>query len=121
MKQLESVEDAGVIVPTTHNDKGMRSQSWPRDYQNVGGAVDIYGLNSYPGGLLFGNNCNGATGFNVVRTYYQWLMNFSWTGPIYLAEFEDERTLTWGAPQSYDDVSESSFQRRENGSLMDEI
>lgn len=106
MQQLKgALKDAGVIVPTTHNEKGMRSQSWSRDYQNVEGAVDIYGLDSYPRGFLSGNNCNDTTGFNVVRTYYQWFMNYAWTGPIYLAEFESGRALTWGAPQSYDDVS----------------
>ncbi|KAJ5639594.1 uncharacterized protein N7484_007456 [Penicillium longicatenatum] len=104
MEQLKTVlKHAGVTVPTTHNEKGMRSQSWSRDYLNVGGAVDIYGLDSYPGGFLSGNNCNAATGFNVVRTYHQWFMNYSWTGPVYLAEFEGGRTLPWGAPQNYDD------------------
>ncbi|KAI3004067.1 CAZyme family GH35 [Aspergillus niger] len=104
MEQLEAViRDAGITVPTTHNEKGMRYVSWSRDYGNVGGAVDIYGLDSYPAGFLVGNRCDGATGFNVVRTYYQWFMNYSWTGPIYLAEFEGGRTLTWGAPQNYDD------------------
>lgn len=115
MQQLEAaLKNAGVTVPTTHNEKGMSSQSWSRDYENVGGAVDIYGLDSYPGGFLTGNNCDGATGFNVVRTYYQWFMNYSWTGPIYLAEFEGGRTLPWGAPQNYDDVSELSFRLRKH-------
>ncbi len=52
MKQLEKAfRDAGVVVPLTHNEAGMRSKSWSTDYENVGGAVDIYGLDSYPGGL----------------------------------------------------------------------
>jgi hypothetical protein len=106
MEQLEAtLNDAGVVVPTTHNEKGMRSQSWSRDYLNVGGAVDIYGLDSYPGGFLSGKDCNGASGYSVVRTYHQWFQNYSWTGPIYLAEFEAGRTLVWGAPENYDDVS----------------
>lgn len=50
MEQIESTfRDAGVIVPFTHNEKGERSQSWSTDYQNVGGAVNVYGLDSYPG------------------------------------------------------------------------
>lgn len=114
MEQLEAViRDAGITVPTTHNEKGMRYVSWSRDYGNVGGAVDIYGLDTYPAGFLVGNRCDGATGFNVVRTYYQWFMNYSWTGPIYLAEFEGGRTLTWGAPQNYDDVSGYSVDHQE--------
>lgn len=69
MVQIENAfRDAGVIVPFTSNEKGMRSMSWSVDYQNVGGAVDIYGLDSYPGGL----SCtNPNSGFTLVRTYYQ--------------------------------------------------
>lgn len=45
-EKLESVlKDAGITVPTTHNEKGMRLRSWSRDYQNVGGAVDIRSVN----------------------------------------------------------------------------
>ncbi len=52
MQQLESAfRDAGIVVPFTHNEAGMRSQSWSTDYENVGGAVNLYGLDSYPGGL----------------------------------------------------------------------
>lgn len=69
MQQIEAAfRAAGVIVPFTSNEKGMRSQSWSVDYQNVGGAVDVYGLDSYPGGL----SCtNPNSGFTLVRTYYQ--------------------------------------------------
>lgn len=69
MEQIKAAfRDAGVVVPFTHNEKGMRSMSWSTDYQNVGGAVDVYGLDSYPGGL----SCtNPNSGFTLVRTYYQ--------------------------------------------------
>lgn len=69
MEQIEAAFlEAGVIVPSTSNEKGMRSMSWSTDYQNVGGAVDVYGLDSYPGGL----SCtNPNSGFTLVRTYYQ--------------------------------------------------
>lgn len=69
MEQIEAAfRAAGVVVPFTSNEKGMRSQSWSTDYQDVGGAVDIYGLDSYPGGL----SCtNPSSGFKLVRTYYQ--------------------------------------------------
>ncbi|OJI81931.1 hypothetical protein ASPTUDRAFT_933791 [Aspergillus tubingensis CBS 134.48] len=104
MEQLESViRDVGITVPTTHNEQSTRYISWSRDYENVGGAVDIYGFDDYHAGFLVGNKCDGGTGFDVVRTYYQWFMNYAWSGPIYLAEFEGGRTLTWGAPQNYDD------------------
>lgn len=102
MEQLEDAfRKAGIVVPLTHNEKGMRSQSWSVDYQNVGGAVDVYALDSYPGGL----SCtNTNTGFNVVRTYYQWFSNYSFTQPSYLAEFEGGWFSPWGDKTFYDEV-----------------
>ncbi len=69
MKQIaEAFLSAGITVPSTHNEKGMRAVSWSTDYNNVGGAVNIYGLDSYPGGM----SCTDPDkGFTVVRTYYQ--------------------------------------------------
>lgn len=121
MTQLEEAfRDAGIVVPFTHNEKGMRSQSWSTDYMDVGGAVDVYALDSYPGGLSCTNN---NTGFTVNRLYYQWFQNYSFTQPEYLAEFEGgwfsglslggsehmAHTLTtmiaWGDDTFYDAVS----------------
>ncbi|KAK8041917.1 (Trans)glycosidase [Apiospora rasikravindrae] len=101
MQQIEAAfRAAGVVVPFTHNEKGMRSQSWSRDYQDVGGAVDVYGLDSYPGGL----SCtNPDTGFNVVRTYHQWFQNYSFTQPEYLPEFEGGWFSNWGSDTFYDE------------------
>ncbi|KAI4601805.1 hypothetical protein KJ359_010669 [Pestalotiopsis sp. 9143b] len=103
MEQIESAfRDAGVVVPFTHNEKGMRSESWSVDYENVGGAVDVYGLDSYPGGL----SCtNVETGFNVVRTYYQWFQNYSYTQPEYLPEFEGGWFSAWGSDTFYDECT----------------
>lgn len=33
-------------VPFTSNEKGERSESWSTDFENVGGAVNMYGLDS---------------------------------------------------------------------------
>ncbi|KAH8674059.1 family 35 glycosyl hydrolase [Xylariales sp. PMI_506] len=100
MEQIEKAfRDAGVIIPFTSNEKGMRSESWSVDYENVGGAVDVYGLDSYPGGL----SCtNPATGYNVVRTYYQWFQNYSYTQPEYFPEFEGGWFSAWGGGTFYD-------------------
>lgn len=100
MEQIETAfRDAGVVVPFTHNEKGMRGQSWSRDYEDVGGAVDVYGLDSYPGGL----SCtNVNTGFSVVRTYYQWFQNYSFTQPEFVPEFESGWFSAWGAATFYD-------------------
>jgi beta-galactosidase len=94
MEQIAAAfDEAGVVVPSTHNEKGMRSMSWSTDYEDVGGAVNVYGLDSYPGGL----SCtNPNSGFNLVRTYYQWFQNYSYTQPEYLAEFEGGWFQPWG-------------------------
>lgn len=86
MEQLKSAyRDAGIVVPFTSNEKGMRTQSWSTDYQDVGGSVNIYGLDSYPGGL----SCtNPSSGFSVVRSYYQWFQDYSYTQPEFIPEFE---------------------------------
>ncbi|EMC99411.1 glycoside hydrolase family 35 protein [Baudoinia panamericana UAMH 10762] len=72
---------------------GERSGSWSTDYENVGGAVNVYGLDSHPGGL----SCtNINSGFQVVRNYYQWFQNYSYTQPEFLPEFEAGNLLGWG-------------------------
>lgn len=95
MEQIENAtREAGIVIPFSSNEKGERSESWSTDYENVGGAVNVYGLDSYPGGLsCFNNN----TGFNVVRNYYQWFQNYSYTQPEYLPEFEAGWIEGWGA------------------------
>ena len=94
MEQLKTAfKDAGIVVPLTHNEKGFRAKSWSTDYNNVGGAVNIYGLDSYPGGM----SCtNLDTGFNLPRTYYQWFQEVSPTQPEYLPEFEGGWFQPWG-------------------------
>ena len=79
MKQLEQVaRDSGIVVPLTSNEKGERAQSWSTDYEDVGGAVNVYGLDSYPGDF----SCtNINSGFSLVRNYYQWFQNYSNTQP----------------------------------------
>ena len=100
MEQLKTaLRAAGVTVPLTSNEKGMRGQSWSTDYQDVGGAVDVYGLDSYPGGL----SCtNPNSGFNVVRTYYQWFAAYAFTQPVSFPEFEGGWFSAWGSAAFYD-------------------
>jgi hypothetical protein len=104
VQYMEQVEDAfrsaGVVVPFTSNEKGQRSESWSTDYENVGGAVNVYGLDSYPGGL----SCtNINSGFNLVRNYYQWFSNYAFTQPSFLPEFESGWFSAWGSGSFYDD------------------
>ena len=94
MEQIaQAWRDAGMVVPTFSNEKGMRSQSWSTDFEDVGGAVNVYGLDSYPGGF----SClSPNSGFTVVRTYYQWFQNYSFTQPEFLPEFEGGFFEPWG-------------------------
>ena len=94
MEQIKTAfKDAGIVVPLTHNEKGFRGKSWSSDYNNVGGAVDIYGLDSYAGGLV----CTKPdAGFSVVRTYYQWFQEVSPTQPQYMPEFRGGWFQAWG-------------------------
>jgi Glycosyl hydrolases family 35/Beta-galactosidase, domain 2 len=102
MEQIaEVLAEAGIVVPSTSNEKGMRSESWSTDYEDVGGAVDVYGLDSYPGGL----SCsNPDSGFVLVRTYYEWFQNYSYTQPEYVPEFEGGYFEPWGGV-FYDDCT----------------
>lgn len=94
MEQIAAAfDDAGIVVPSTHNEKGMRSVSWSTDYEDVGGAVNVYGLDSYPGGL----SCTTPnSGFRLVRTYYQWFQNYSYTQPEFIPEFDGGSFQQWG-------------------------
>ncbi|OKL62305.1 putative beta-galactosidase C [Talaromyces atroroseus] len=102
MEQVSKVlADAGIVVPSTSNEKGMRDESWSTDYEDVGGAVNIYGLDSYPGGL----SCtNPDSGFTLVRTYYEWFQNYSFTQPEFVPEFEGGYFTPWGGV-FYDDCA----------------
>ncbi len=94
MEQIEAAfRAAGVTVPFTSNEKGERSMSWSTDYENVGGPVNVYGLDSYPGGI----SCtNPNSGFSVVRNYFQWFSNYSYTQPSFFPEFEGGYFTPWG-------------------------
>jgi len=76
-------KNVGAVVPSTHNEKGMRSQSWSKDYLDVGGSVDIYGLDSYPNGF---NCANPTGGFTTVK-----YATFTWS-----LEIGSEDRLTLG-------------------------
>jgi beta-galactosidase GanA len=86
MEQLKhSFRESGIVVPFTHNEKGMRRISWSTDYNNVGGAVNVYGLDSYPGSL----SCTDPNkGFKLVRNYHEWFKNYSYTQPSFIPEFQ---------------------------------
>lgn len=107
MEQLKAAfRAAGVVVPFTHNEKGMRAESWSTDYEDVGGAVNVYGLDSYPGGL----SCkNVESGFKVLRNYYQWFQAYAPSMPVSFPEFEGGWFSAWGSTSFYDQVSRMAW------------
>ncbi|KAF2092623.1 hypothetical protein NA57DRAFT_69687 [Rhizodiscina lignyota] len=96
MEQIEQAwRDTGIVVPFFSNEKGMRSESWSTDFEDVGGAVNVYGLDSYPGGL----SClEPDVGFDVIRTFYQWFQNYSFTQPEFIPEYAGGWFEPWGGP-----------------------
>ncbi|KAE9985392.1 hypothetical protein BLS_008331 [Venturia inaequalis] len=100
MEQLKKAyRDAGIVVPFMHNEKGMRGQSWSTDYLNVGGAVNLYGLDSYPGGQVC---TDPSKGFKLVTNYHEWFSNYSFTQPGFQPEFQAGWFSPWGGT-FYDD------------------
>ncbi|KAI5782710.1 putative beta-galactosidase C [Geopyxis carbonaria] len=95
MTQIDDafVNGAGVRVPSSHNEKGMRGQSWSTDYKDVGGSVDIYGLDSYPNGF----DCkNPNSKFTVVKSYFDWFEAYSPSQPSYMPEYQGGAFDPWG-------------------------
>lgn len=87
MEQIQRASrDAGIVVPFNSNEKNFRGPSWTTDFEPVGdSAVDLYGLDDYPGAL----SCSDIeAGFHVEREYYQWFQNYSYTQPNFWPEFE---------------------------------
>jgi hypothetical protein len=49
MEALEKVSrENGIDIPTFTNAPSQSGRSWSKDYSNVGGEQDMYGLDSYP-------------------------------------------------------------------------
>ncbi|GAB7358299.1 hypothetical protein MBLNU230_g2373t1 [Neophaeotheca triangularis] len=92
MEQIQRASrDAGIVVPFNSNEKNFRGPSWTTDFEPVGdSAVDLYGLDDYPGAL----SCSDIeAGFHVEREYYQWFQNYSYTQPNFWPEFEGKSFL----------------------------
>ncbi|EJD49636.1 hypothetical protein AURDEDRAFT_135665 [Auricularia subglabra TFB-10046 SS5] len=77
----------GIVVPTTHNNKGLRDIT----YAAGTGAVDIWGIDSYPG-----NGC-AASWSDVVTTNGSGNPNL----PLYSPEFVGGWFDAWGSTGSY--------------------
>ncbi|KAI0662113.1 glycoside hydrolase superfamily [Cubamyces menziesii] len=82
--------DGGLLVPLTYNDPGEG-----RNFINGTGAVDIYGLDSYPQGFDCSNPTHWAP---VVTNYHQYHAQNNPSQPWYMPEFQGGSFDPWGGP-----------------------
>ncbi|GJF00021.1 glycoside hydrolase family 35 protein [Phanerochaete sordida] len=89
--QLEATYKAnGIVVPLTYNDPGEG-----RNFINGTGAVDIYGLDSYPQGF----DCSNPTRWSPVTTNYHSYHESVDPGTVwYMPEFQGGSFDPWGGP-----------------------
>ncbi|KAF9561800.1 glycoside hydrolase family 35 protein [Agrocybe pediades] len=88
-QQLEDVYHASdIVVPLTYNDPGEG-----RNFINGTGAVDLYGLDSYPQGF----DCSNPTRWNGVTTnYQQYHAQVNPSQAWYFPEFQGGSFDAWG-------------------------
>ncbi|KAH8108699.1 glycoside hydrolase family 35 protein [Phellopilus nigrolimitatus] len=89
---FQELEDAyragGIVVPLTYNDPGEG-----KNFVNGTGAVDIYGLDSYPQGF----DCsNPETWSPVVQNYHDYHEGTNPSQPFYIPEFQGGSFDAWG-------------------------
>jgi len=89
--ELEAAyRDGGVVVPLTYNDPGQG-----RNFINGTGAVDIYGLDSYPQGF----DCSHPENWlPVTLNYHQYHATNNPSQPWYMPEFQGGSFDPWGGP-----------------------
>ncbi|KAL0937067.1 glycosyl hydrolase family 35 [Colletotrichum truncatum] len=103
MELLESSHrEWDIDVPFTANNPNMWSRSWSKDYSNVGGEVDVYGLDHYPACWTCNlQQClaiNGAVEPYTVFNYYDHFQSVAWTQPSFLMEFQGGSFNPWDGP-----------------------
>ncbi|KIP02769.1 glycoside hydrolase family 35 protein [Phlebiopsis gigantea 11061_1 CR5-6] len=86
----ETYTSNGIVVPLTYNDPGQG-----RNFINGTGAVDIYGLDSYPQGF----DCSNPTRWSpVVTNYHQYHEEVDPSTVWYMPEFQGGSFDPWGGP-----------------------
>ncbi|KAL5524689.1 hypothetical protein ACEPAF_9834 [Sanghuangporus sanghuang] len=85
---IDTYRAAGVVVPLTYNDP-----SQGKNFVNGTGAVDIYGLDSYPQGF----DCSNPTTWSpVVGNYHDYHLDTNPCQPFYIPEFQGGAFDAWG-------------------------
>ncbi|KAJ3972272.1 glycoside hydrolase family 35 protein [Lentinula raphanica] len=87
--ELESVYDnSTIVIPLTYNDPGEGD-----NFINGTGAVDLYGLDSYPQGF----DCSNPQNWNPVTTnYHSYHESANPSQPFYFPEFQGGSFDAWG-------------------------
>ncbi|KAJ8691682.1 hypothetical protein PTI98_011229 [Pleurotus ostreatus] len=84
----EAYRASSIVVPLTYNDPGQG-----RNFINGTGAVDLYGLDSYPQGF----DCSNPTVWHGVTTnYQQYHASANPSQPWYIPEFQGGSFDAWG-------------------------
>ncbi|RKK85625.1 putative beta-galactosidase B [Fusarium oxysporum] len=104
MELLEGkTRDWDIDVPFTANNPNMWTRSWSKDYGNVGGEVDMYGLDHYPAcwtcNLAQCIGVNGVVKPYTVFDYYSHFKAVSPTQPSFLMEFQGGSFNPWDVPE----------------------
>lgn len=91
-----------VRIPTTANNPNMNTSAWSKDFSNVGGEADMYGLDHYPScwtcKLQDCDEVNGAFKPYFVFDYYSHFMELAQTQPFFLSEFQGGAFNPWDGP-----------------------
>ncbi|KAF9073660.1 glycoside hydrolase family 35 protein [Rhodocollybia butyracea] len=87
--ELESVYDSSsIVIPLTYNDPGEGD-----NFINGTGAVDLYGLDSYPQGF----DCSNPQNWNPITTnYHTYHESANPSQPFYFPEFQGGSFDAWG-------------------------
>ncbi|KAI0092324.1 glycoside hydrolase superfamily [Irpex rosettiformis] len=86
----EKYRSNGIVIPLTYNDPGEG-----RNFINGTGAVDIYGLDSYPQGF----DCSNPAVWRPVTTnYHDYHESVNPGQPFYMPEFQGGSFDPWGGP-----------------------
>ncbi|KAH7100287.1 glycoside hydrolase superfamily [Auriculariales sp. MPI-PUGE-AT-0066] len=103
MEELEAnARESGIDIPLYTNAPNMGGLSWSKDYSNVGGEQDIYGVDSYPNCWSCDfSECTqwGDVEEFKVQDYYSHFALISPTQPSFLPEFQGGSYNPWGGPQ----------------------
>lgn len=84
----KALRKKGVVIPTTYNDPGMNG-----NFVSGEGKVDIYGIDSYPGGF----DCRiGAPLTSLTTNYYQYHVATNPSQPFLIPEFQSGSIEPWG-------------------------